>query len=365
MKRFVPILLLTFLVSLSLACQAVTRLISLETPAPLSSGLPDEQAGRLSLTRTPVPSHPVAILTETMTPTPNACPNGECIIACVNRLNAIVHPQSKKTPRHKFKGDEEYTLVTYQIHDDQITQPELGDVPTSLKSYQGDRSSQTEIWDYFAAIIPLDQRNFLVHYLVFTDGQENTLAAVAQSENNASQWDLSVDILDTSDPKDLTFTLIHEFGHLLTLNPDQVTPSLAIFDQPDSDSVYDDEEQACPNYFPGEGCSHKNAYINLFFSRFWGKIYDEWLVIEDIEDQDVYDERLDDFYRRYKDQFVTDYAPTSPEEDIAESWASFILKPKPGAHTIANRKVLFFYEFSELVKLREQIARNLCQQLEK
>ena len=70
-------------------------------------------------------------------------------------------------------------------------------------------------------------------------------------------------------------------------------------------------------------------------------------------------------YEKYKDQFVTDYAPTSPEEDIAESWSYFVLKPKPGSSTIANRKVLFFYEFPELVALRQQIAHNLCAQLEK
>ncbi len=354
MKRFLPVFLLAFLVSLSLACQAATRLISGETPTPVPNDTSQPTHTPIPPTRTPVP-----------TSTPDTCPDGECIIACVNRLDAIVHPQSKKTPRHHFSEDEEYTLITYQIDGDRIIQPELGEVPKSLESYQDDRSSHTEIWDYFAAIIPLDQRSFLTHYLVFTDGQENVLSAVAQSQSSASQWELSVDILDTSDPKDLTFTLVHEFGHLLTLNPDQVTPSLAVFNQPDSDSVYADEEQACPNYFPGEGCSHKDSYINVFFRRFWSTIYDEWLVIDAIEDQDAYDERIERFYEKYEDQFVTDYAHTSPAEDIAESWAYFILKPKPGKQTVANRKVLFFYEFSELVELREQIARNLCQQLEK
>lgn len=178
-------------------------------------------------------------------------------------------------------------------------------------------------------------------------------------------WDLSIDLLDTADSEELTLTLIHEFGHLLTLSPDQVTPSQAIFDEPESDSVYDDEVQACPNYFPGEGCSHKDSYIHLFVGRFWGKIYDEWLEIDAIEDEDEYEDRLDSFYEKYEDQFVSNYAPTSPEEDIAESWADFVLKPKPGDQTIANEKVLFFYEFPELVELRAQIASNLCEQLEK
>ena len=66
------------------------------------------------------------------------------------------------------------------------------------------------------------------------------------------------------------------------------------------------------------------------------------------------------FYRKYSDQFLTEYAATSPEEDIAESWAFFILSPKPEQNSIANEKILFFYEYSELVQLRQEILTRLC-----
>ncbi len=355
MKRFVPVFLFACLVSLSLACQAANRLLAEDTPtaAPLPIYLP-----------TYAPSTP----TPTVLPssTPNDCPNGECIVACVNKLDAIVEPKNKKLPRHKFASDEEYTLVTYQVNGDEISNPQQGKVISSLKSYQSDTAAQQQLWDYFAAIIPLDQRTFLTHYIVFTDGADNLLASVIQSDDSPNQWDLSVDILDTSDPKDLTYTLVHEFGHLLTLNPNQVTPSQAIFDNPDSDRIYKKEEKACSTYFPGEGCSHKDSYINQFVSRFWdNKLYNEWAKIDAIEDEDARDIKLEAFYKEHKTEFVTDYAPTSSAEDIAESWAYFVLKPKPGNTSIANQKVLFFYEFPELVHLRERIALNLCDQLEK
>ena len=343
-SRLTPVFLLIAFAGFSLACMAATRIVSPAAPTPT----------------------PAATLTPAPSSTPAACADGNCILACVDKLGAIVHPQNKKTPRQAFANSQEYTLVTYHIDGNQIDNPVLGQgLPASIKRYQADRSTQTEIWDYFSAIIPLDRRTFLAHYVIFTDGPDNDLAAVVQSDSSPQEWDLSVDILDTSDPRDLTYTLIHEFGHLLTLNPDQVIPSQAIFDNPQNDSVYQKEEQACPNYFPGEGCSRKNSYINHFVGRFWGKIYDEWLAIDNIENDDVYYNRLDAFYKKYKQQFVTDYAPTSPEEDIAESWTYFILKPKPTGNSIADQKVLFFYEFPELIDLRGQIARNLCNQLEK
>ena len=69
---------------------------------------------------------------------------------------------------------------------------------------------------------------------------------------------------------------------------------------------------------------------------------------------------LEDFYNTYQDQFLTDYAPTSPAEDIAESWAFFVLSPKPEMNSIANEKILFFYEYPELVQLRAQILNQIC-----
>ena len=69
---------------------------------------------------------------------------------------------------------------------------------------------------------------------------------------------------------------------------------------------------------------------------------------------------LDDFYKIYQDQFLTDYAATSPLEDIAESWAFFVLSPKPELNSIANEKILFFYEYPELVALRQEILDRLC-----
>ncbi len=43
-------------------------------------------------------------------------------------------------------------------------------------------------------------------------------------------------------------------------------------------------------------------------------------------------------------------------EDIAESWTHFVLQPKPAGDTVSEKKVLFFYDFPELVELREEIV---------
>lgn len=118
---------------------------------------------------------------------------------------------------------------------------------------------------------------------------------------------------------------------------------------------YFDAEESCSTYFTGEGCAKADSYFYLFFDSFWRDFYDEWNEIQYIEDDDEYYEALDNFYFEYEDHFVTDYAATNPGEDIAETWAFFVTQSKPDGDTIAEEKMLFFYQFPELVQLREQI----------
>jgi hypothetical protein len=169
-----------------------------------------------------------------------------------------------------------------------------------------------------------------------------------------------VDIVDSDDKLDLTYTLIHEYAHLLTLGPNQVTPSMAVFNNPDDNDIYYEEASACPVYFPGEGCSNRDSYINAFFNRFWADIHEEWQDINLIEDDDEYYEALDNFYYDYEGRFLTDYAATNPEEDIAEAFSFFVLSPRPGWSTIAEEKILFFYDYPELVRLRDEIISGIC-----
>jgi hypothetical protein len=365
MKRIAPIVSVAVFGLASLSCMAVNHMFFGEPPT--LTVVPPTPVPTLTSTPTPVPTQTAV---PTLSPTPDWCPNGDCITGCVEKLPGFSQDGAIagaiKGAHRSYTDDEEHTLVRYRVDGDIIKNPieEYG-LSESLKDYQKDSRTQERIWNYFISIIPFEQRKFLNAYIIFTDGKENLLAAVAQSNRSPNEWDLSVDIADAADPQDLTFTLIHEFGHLLTLNPAQVVPSQEIFDHPDNRRIYNEEKNACKTYFPGEGCSKPEAYINGFFEQFWPYIYDEWSKIDSIDDEDAYYDALDTFYQLHEDQFVTDYAPTSPAEDIAESFSSFILKSKPTGDSIADQKVLFFYDYPELVQLRSQIGHRLCDQLKK
>ena len=335
---------ITALLFSTLACRAATRLIIADTPTP-----------QPTLTATFPPP------TFTLTPfLPPITATVEYTASCPLALDQIV--KDSTVSAEKLAGDESTSekdvayLVHYSVIDEELKTPLFEKIPANLEKDQQDRTAHEAIWELFKRLIPVEQREIVSGFGIFTDGKYNYLAAVNQADRNPYKWELNVDFADATQKTSLTFTLLHEFGHLLTLNRDQVEVSVPIYHHPNDEDIYQQELDACPQYFPGEGCSNPDSYIDQFFKRFWTDLYAEWQVI----DKDKQYELLNDFYKTYQDQFLTDYAPTSPAEDIAESWAFFILAPKPELNSIANEKILFFYEYPELVALRAQILDRIC-----
>lgn len=332
---FRSIFLIPILLSASLACNAVTNVFFGKTPEPYIQQGP----GPLE----PQPEPTAQALT---------CPlvTDRILEAATRYDEADVNSEE---PEHLY-------LVTYSVSGDRISAPFYEEVSADLAGFQEDITGHKEIWNYFITLIPSAQRGSLAEYSIVTDGEGNILAAVAQTMHDPARWSLAVDIRDSDDKLNLTYTLIHEYAHLMTLGPAQVRPSEAVFNNPDDDDIYLEEVSACPGYFPGEGCSGAGSYINAFFNAFWTDVYEEWQDINLIEDDEAYYEALDDFYYKYEERFLTDYAATNPEEDIAEAFTFFVLSPRPDGETMAEAKVLFFYDYPELVALRDEITHGVC-----
>ncbi len=239
-------------------------------------------------------------------------------------------------------------LITYDIENDKPTNPVEGEPQTDEEfEIVENTDSHQVMWQEFANLIPAENRREITSYGLFTDGEENTMAYVEPNQIDPATWKIVMDAVDAKNKKEQQYTLIHEFGHVLTLNSDQVP-----FDQEASqdDAAYEEAQQACSRFFTGEGCANAGSYINAFFSAFWADIYNDLPQDEDA---------LYEFYEQHQDRFVTDYAATNPGEDIAESWTHFVLNDKPTGSTMADDKVRFFYDYPELVTLRDKIRARL------
>ena len=299
------------------------------------------------------------------TPTPAYCPDKMAAIMQANQ-GSTYGPDNSNSGGGSSSSDSNLdmtTLVTYQVNGDQISDPSYEKVSKSLKKDQQNTSSQMQAWQFFTTLIPLQDRRMVSEYEVFTDGPSNVLAAVEQSDNNPDKWVVEIDVEDVKDKKELAFTVVHEDGHLLTLNSDQVPPDIKVFNDPNNETLYNWESAACPTYFTDEGCSRPNSYINKFYDRFWTPIASEWKNIDahsNDSDTTEYYNMLYAFYKKHPDQFVDDYATTDPSEDMAETFAYFVYSPKPIGDMIKDQKILFFYNYPELIQARDQILNNTC-----
>ncbi|MCH4887972.1 hypothetical protein EZV73_10330 [Acidaminobacter sp. JC074] len=216
--------------------------------------------------------------------------------------------------------------------------------------YVGDKSGVSSddmlkfnyLVDRAVKVISKDMRPYVEHILINSDGQANVLAYVRQENDELTKWRMVLDIKDAFDEKgnyinEYDETIVHEFGHLLTLNASQM--------QEKSNGTYENEE----------GILAKTSYLNEFYQKFWPEIKDDFDKIVDPNNPDTAYE----FYEKYQNHFVTDYAATNPEEDIAESFRLFVCFDKPEGNEIKDQKVKWFYQFDDMVKLRETIRTNL------
>lgn len=256
----------------------------------------------------------------------------------------------------EFLGDDDFG---YSAEGEYASEDEIAGYTVSngeLDPESGDTvvSSHEMLWSEFEKLFensPLFSS--IERFAVFSDGQDGTLAYVGNIDDDYEVWELAIDLEDyysdgnLQNEKDLQATLIHEYAHIMTLHAGQL----------------DESSSSCNTYNPGEGCLEDSSYLYSFYDEFWkGEIADAYATVEnscDLESGEECDE-LDNFYFKFEDNFVSDYAATNPAEDIAESFANYVLITDLSSFTPeVQEKLNFFSEYPELVSLRRDVRSGL------
>ncbi len=236
-----------------------------------------------------------------------------------------IHDEAKNT-------DVDRELVRYRV------------VPTEILVYKNgnDAVDYRELWQQVATLSRNTLSNQFIGEFSIYDDEESDAIAYVELLGGTSKWSLSVNLAMTRGEQEHEnmMTYIHELAHIETLNASQVDPLVA--------------PENCTYFFTGEGCAREDSYINAFVTRFW--------PADDIDQVDhiAETEGGNPVYTANPEHFVNDYAATNPGEDIAESFAYFVIKGKrDNADTVAQEKINFFYEYPELVALRQDMRRAL------
>ena len=230
-----------------------------------------------------------------------------------------------------YSYPEERTLAVFDITPDGEIESSraLPGKGASQEGYTG--ADYQALWDQMTAMLPEDAWEDFTRFIVFTDGEYETLAYVQQADDKGEKWEIAVDPADAGDGEMFVETVLHEYSHYLTLNDQQVK-----YTGRQTASTYNEEGMV----------AHEGSYLDDFCQRFWAGYLDDRLA-----DMDTYN-----FFLRHEDDFVTDYASSSPSEDIAESFTYFVLQdePQPG-DAVWEQKLNFFFDYPEMVSLRQEI----------
>ena len=233
-----------------------------------------------------------------------------------------------------LSSDEQGCLVTVSSYSVGIT--------NVLASYpvRGGQASITDpedalVWDYLCSILPLEARQKIAQFNLFTDGTSNILAYTSPVQvdgvSDNTRFSISIDYYDVYDENGekrdwskLTYTILHEYGHVLLEDETQV-------DLTKGDSTHD------PAAFI-EGSFRKG-----FYDAFWN----------DLGDTGVGD------YDANPTHYVSRYGANYFHEDIADTFAVFVLGGQPQGDTVAEEKLRFFWADPDMAALRAAIRQNL------
>ncbi len=238
----------------------------------------------------------------------------------------------------------ESRITAYSVSGTTITKSQDYNVSGQLKEAQDDVAKHQEIWELVKKIVPESYMSKMGEFEIYWGEADGSAGYVVEMNPDLSVWKMGIAIDYAYEggfnaDGELAHTIIHEFGHILTLDNTQLDSSIS--------------ESNCQNYYPGEGCANKESYINQLHSRFWADIWSDFQSSQDSESG------MQSFYSKHSDRFVTQYAATNPGEDIAEVFATFVTSStNSNANTIASQKLQLMFDYSELIELRQFIRGN-------
>lgn len=210
----------------------------------------------------------------------------------------------------------------YEVGDGEL-EDVVGDEPSG-----DDAALAADTWARVRELLPADLLDPVTLFVLY-DADGETLGFTSQ-DPALTGFVFALDA-DEDDPVEFDDTILHEFVHVLTLDDDQ-------FDVGEDDCAYP----------PGGGCYDEDAYLQAWVDRFWSDLLD------DLEEADDPLQAAEDIYDLDEDRFIREYAATNPDEDLAETFASWARDVEPETPAL-EEKFAFFQDYDVFIEIRDRV----------
>ncbi|PKV48066.1 hypothetical protein ATE84_0052 [Aquimarina sp. MAR_2010_214] len=233
-------------------------------------------------------------------------------------------------------------ITLYNVSGKTITKKINYTVPDNLKAFQNDDQKHQELWQQVLKIVPESDLSKINQFMIFAGDSDSsadlygTLGYVVPTNNDLTTWQfgLAIDLSYQNSFDDhengLKGTIVHEFGHIVTLNNYQVDPSVT----------------SCTTHSLQEGCAKSDSYIYKFYTNYWTSIPETNTAEQN--------------YIANPNNFVSEYGATNLGEDIAETFRIYVLAVTPTDNTfIKDKKIIELDGYLSLQNIRTSIRASI------
>lgn len=243
----------------------------------------------------------------------------------VERLQALLAVQ-KSANSLSYSNYVPYDLVLFPISFESVYLVQEGKLFATQKT-KTVRTVDQQMFDLFVATIGEKAVNkYLREWRVFQGELEN-MSAFVELVPIANGWVVGVNregflAEDTEVVKSFINLFLHEYAHIL------------VYEIPDFKENYQS------NFWSANDLRHlKNM------SQLEGR---ERFV------------SLTKYFEANPSRFVSEYATSNPDEDMAETFVYFVSEEKPKGLTTREQKILAFYQEPTMVAIREVLRKNIA-----
>lgn len=261
--------------------------------------------------------------------------------------------------------DDKYKLAVSNFYTDDIIYDKQDLYQATSANENKNSTREEKILSLIAKVLMPRDIKRVNNYVTFTDGlgYKKGYALPEDVLNNNQKFTFAIDLDDAFDNdnnyrnyKETLETIIGNYAYILALNESQVI----LTETPSPDMIY----------LFDNGVYQENSYLRLFKDRFYKSVKKvvTTTIIKNTDDNkvsssevtaDIADEEVP---KAITTQVVTtkvDYTGEEIMNDFATNFVTFVIENKSSVEAQGNAKVLFFYEFEELVNIRQYIRNNL------
>lgn len=250
----------------------------------------------------------------------------ERLVAEVSRLQSILNSRTATGAQAQTKAVTSYQTTLFPVSFETTYMVKNNELVPFTKEGSSVRSLDKQIFTLFGGVLGDGAVSSNIQEFRIFSNNEGDLGAFVENIAGSDKWVVGVNRagFDSSDPesnKIFADLFVHEYAHILLFKD--------------------------------------TSFINSFTENFWTSGDLSHSLAASRLNSSLRFNTLNNYYEKNSTRFVSDYATMNPEEDVAETFVSFVNGGVPTGNSLREKKVIAFYKNYLFTTERTQLRNNL------